>query len=1020
MQHSDFILRDLLAHDAWIRGLARCLVNDGTDAEDLVQDLWVASLESPPAKIRSLRAWLRGAIRNLAAVRARSERRRIEREVTAARSDEVASVEEIREREDARLRLVHAVFALQEPYRSAVLQRYFNELPVHEIARQTGASVAAVEKRITRGIQKLRHRLDGEFGDRAAWCAALIPLMGLSPTGPATAGGAAAGAVMGATVMGIKAKVGVAFALAALGLLGVWAFLPPPSERRGSLESESQRGSAPPRDATPPGHVAAAGDVAGRALSAAADRVDGAPAASDAEVPGTGAVSGRIRFEGAEAAPIEAARVLVLHEPSGKWKQARSDRQGVYRLAGLLPAPWKIRVEPPGYPRLADALLRIGAGKTTTRDFEVPRGTLLTGRVVDDITGKGVAGARIAFLRPFRHEVVADDRGAYRAAGVTGTMFLNVEVKAEGYNRRLENHHFGHSPPATATLEIRLRPMARVSGVVLDSHGVAVAGARVRHRFDQLLGSESDGPTTDAHGRFSVTLPTTWLGRQSPASLFAYREGYAYGFRDDHYHTDGEQVEDVVIRLRAAGTIAGRVTAAASFENAIVHCWTTNEAARRRGRDCFQAAVESQGGYLLRDLPPGAYQVQVRAEHAVSSICNVAVVAGETRSLQLELARKSGVIRGIVVDEAGGPVAAARITISRHPHPYGTPKPPAVLLVTDGDGRFRAEGLEDLTYHVFAAKRGYSSNAKADVPPGHAELRIVLDRRQGTVLKGTVVDEAGAPLARSRIGVLEDQGGKLKVIRNRSNTIARDLKDGAFEVQVPFEARERRLLLEAVTEDGRCSARHVVMVGPGLPVKPVRLTVRRGAVIRGSVLDPNGEAVSRAFVFLESAAAGIHTFLQTSVTGGFLSPGLPECEMRIRVAHRDWDGHEQTVAVRNGQAAELKIVLEPHSAEVSLLVLTAEGRPVAGAQVLHPHWPTPQAGRREFEAAKQGDPHLRWHDYRRRFTTTDENGLWSRRNVRSGQGSISIRAEGFEDKVLQVTLRKGERRSLRVVLRPKS
>lgn len=759
------------------------------------------------------------------------------------------------------------------------------------------------------------------------------------------------------------------------------------------------------------------GPAAAPAAAENANRPEQAPPAAASTPPTdlpaatTGAISGHVRFVGAEPAPVVGAKIVVLDQASGICKQVSTDREGAYRIADLAPARWKIRVMPPGYPRLVDASLQVSVGEDTVRDFEVPRGTVLSGRVVDDLTGEGIAGAVLTFHRDVGHQVRTDDEGNYRALGVTPVMVFNVIVTADGYNKHTERPVLDHPLPAATSLDIRLRPLARVSGVVLDPAGATVAGARVWFQTWLKRDGAGGGAVTDAHGRFSLGVPTMWEWQRQRAAVFAHREGFAYGMIDETFHMDGEHVENLVIRLRPAGVIAGRVTSAAPIDQATAHCWTTDEAARRKGRDSFQAAVGSNGEFALRDLPAGSYQLQVRAANAVTSIHEVAVAGGATTNLQLELAANQGVIRGLVTDEAGNPIPAARITVLRHPHPYGTPKPRAVVTSTDAEGRFRAEQLEDLAYWVTCRGEG-----KHGVRPGADELRLVLPRRDtaSVILGGRVVDENGAPVARCSIGVYEDLDGRLKEVASRCGRETA-LKDGRFQVVIRSEPRSRRLLLGAVT-GRRCSARRAVVVSPGLPVQPVTLVMAKGAVIRGRVQDANGAPVSGARVVLRGTALGEEDVADTTISGRFtFSRGQPAGSYRIRVRHPLWNYQERSLVVRQGEDANLEFVLGAPDAEVNLLVQSPDGHPIAGARVW-PRWRAPRSERLAFEAAKQRDPKITWHEYQRRFTTTDDDGRWSRRNLPAGHGGVYIQAEGFESREVKVTLGAGEKRTLKVVL----
>lgn len=178
----------LLDQAGWIRSLARSLVADPSAADDLVQDAWVSALESEPDPGRPLRGWLATVLRNRRAKGRARDAARAEREREAGRGGASPSAHDVVEKAAVHRDLVEAVLALDEPYRRTILLRFFEQLSHEEIARRTGATRSAVNSRVTRGLERLRRRLDASHdGDRRAWLAALIPLAdppaGLVPQG---------------------------------------------------------------------------------------------------------------------------------------------------------------------------------------------------------------------------------------------------------------------------------------------------------------------------------------------------------------------------------------------------------------------------------------------------------------------------------------------------------------------------------------------------------------------------------------------------------------------------------------------------------------------------------------------------------------------------------------------------------------------------------------------------------------------------------------------------------------------
>lgn len=206
----------LLGRIERVRALALRLVRDAAVADDLVQDALTRALGRPLALEGDPWSWIVTTLRNLARDRARGERRRERHELAGARAE--ASVDSARAVENAERQreLVGAVLALDEPYRTVVLLRFFEELPPRSIATRTGRSVATVKKQLERGLAQLRAKLEQRFGDRGAWAVALVPVIGTKEL-------LAPASVVAALGLGFLVKCAGALVLLALaGVLWRW------------------------------------------------------------------------------------------------------------------------------------------------------------------------------------------------------------------------------------------------------------------------------------------------------------------------------------------------------------------------------------------------------------------------------------------------------------------------------------------------------------------------------------------------------------------------------------------------------------------------------------------------------------------------------------------------------------------------------------------------------------------------------------------------------------------------------
>ena len=124
----------LLGQADFVRALARSLLADPGAAEDVAQEALVAGLERPPQEAGALRGWLARVVRNLALQLGRGEARRAARELLVARTERTPSTTDVVEREATRVAVVREVLALEEPYRSTVLLRFFESRAPREIA----------------------------------------------------------------------------------------------------------------------------------------------------------------------------------------------------------------------------------------------------------------------------------------------------------------------------------------------------------------------------------------------------------------------------------------------------------------------------------------------------------------------------------------------------------------------------------------------------------------------------------------------------------------------------------------------------------------------------------------------------------------------------------------------------------------------------------------------------------------------------------------------------------------------
>ncbi|NOT30928.1 MAG: sigma-70 family RNA polymerase sigma factor, partial [Planctomycetes bacterium] len=125
---------ELLAQRGFLRRLARGLLGDDGLAEDVVQEVELRALERGPGPGGSLRAWLVTATRRLALNVLRARERRAVHERAASKPEAIPGQAAVLAGLDLQRRVLEAVRALDEPYREALWQRYYEERTPSEIA----------------------------------------------------------------------------------------------------------------------------------------------------------------------------------------------------------------------------------------------------------------------------------------------------------------------------------------------------------------------------------------------------------------------------------------------------------------------------------------------------------------------------------------------------------------------------------------------------------------------------------------------------------------------------------------------------------------------------------------------------------------------------------------------------------------------------------------------------------------------------------------------------------------------
>jgi RNA polymerase sigma-70 factor (ECF subfamily) len=849
----------LLAHAGWIRALARSLVRDASAADDLVQDTWLAAFEHPLRSDGSLRAFLSAIARNFARSRAREESRREIREQVAARPEALPSALDTVERFALHRQIVEAVESLEEPYRTAILLRYFDDLPPREIARQLEVPVKTVNTRLTRALDQLRARLDRSHrGEPKAWIAALAPIARGDAPAPSSPIAQVAPS-LGGVLMSTQVKLAIAAAVI-LATSSWWLMRSDGSRAR---EAEASAGSAsldhPTRRSS---ELDAGEELPSREPSLAVSALSDPSATARASEEDSLVLRGRV-VDGQEQT-IEGADVEVFSTPMrtfdyvgdfAAWTEkhritaARTNEAGEFDFTLSSFGPFELNVRAEGR---AEAVVT----QAFTGQFVVVhalRPASLRGHVERKSDHAPVAGARVVVLNDAMLDAIFDGRtdagGNYHVDALApGECWIQVIPEIER-DRRFDL--------------VLTEGEAHLQDVVVDA-GPSVTG-EVRDKLTgrPIAGAEVSSWSflqktvrTDARGRYSISGVRSWRSQRLDA------RAPGYGKSETFIDTESNATSTADFELTPGRVMIGRIVARGGepVGDAYVGAFGRETGVMNEALDMISTRTSVDGRFRLTDVRSDLGHVLfVRKEHFASLTIRVPREKSTDRELDVGdvVLPASSSLCGIVTDESGAVLRDVDLYLNCASSDAFIANSTTTMRTTSSDdrGRFRFADLAAGKYRLQFRRNELKplKDVEVDLAEGEArrDFHVVIDVLLS--ITGRVLDPLGNGLVNALVWV---SVGDPHDSFPRDDVAASTGADGSFKLSslspgvhalhvVPRgmweSSGERVELARANLTDVAAGSRDVV------------IQLARAAEIRGIVLNADGSAAARAGVVARDA-----------------------------------------------------------------------------------------------------------------------------------------------------------------------
>ncbi|WP_377887184.1 carboxypeptidase regulatory-like domain-containing protein [Alkalihalobacillus sp. R86527] len=605
----------------------------------------------------------------------------------------------------------------------------------------------------------------------------------------------------------------------------------------------------------------------------------------------------------------------------------------------------------------------VNPGETKSVNVELTENPgFLTGYLTDIVTGNSIVGTITLFDENGSQvaTVTSDGFGEFLTQGLTPGNYTALVV-ANDYTNSTAS--FSILPDEISLLSFALSPEpGTIAGTITNAvTGDPVVGATIIVRSQTTNGPTIATTITNENGGYEVAT-------LSPSTYTLVVSSASFGAAEATTIVNSNETQTVDLAVTPnPGIIAGAIldaTTGTPLSGVMVEVFNLD------GILVYSTSTDENGFYQFTGLSP--LQFRVVTSHSDYQKQEVAafVISDDTTTLNFELAQSPGAITGTVFDaESDSRLVGAEVTLFSAQSII-----PLASTITDGLGEYTVSGLVPGEYTVVVNSIGYPETSTGSiVSPNETTTTNVSLLFETASLTGTVVDSTGTPLTSAAIKVIDVNGVIIGIGATASDGVYSmgGLTPGTYTVQ-------------ASSPDAITQSTGIALVANEIKTVDFALQDNPGTVSGTVVNQTTGEPTVGATVNVVDSNGNVTVTTVTDETGNYVVDQLPDGSYVVSTEQPDLGTGVQGAIVSEGDTTVVDQGLTEPTGSIFGVLEDVDGERIdvstVGVRLLD--------SRGLFLQSTLGTP----------------EGTFKFSDIAPGQYLVSITADGYQSKVVPVTV----------------